>query len=235
MIATVIVVVATHNVAIGIGIGIGVGVLVAMVMFARRVAHFVTVERTVKTVDGHETATYVVDGKLFFASSNDLYTQFEYALDPEHVIIDMHASRLWDASTVAALDAITEKYRRHGTDVKVIGLNDASTLMRERLGGKLGAGHSSVGRPTHGGFLASAIHTNPTRIGGTVQPKQSGKSNRRVRGIRAATRPFPEGGLPRLCVLPRGLRGGSRRRFFGVAGWSAPGWVPEKVCGPEGR
>ena len=137
MLATVIVTVATHNLAIGVG----VGVLVAMVMFARRVAHFVSVKRSVKTIGGHETATYVVDGELFFASSNDLYTQFEYALDPEYVVIDMHASHLWDASTIAALDAITEKYHRHGKDVKIIGLNDASVLMRERLGGQLGAGH----------------------------------------------------------------------------------------------
>ncbi|MEV8084817.1 SulP family inorganic anion transporter [Pseudarthrobacter oxydans] len=136
MVATVVVTVATHNLAIGVG----VGVLVAMVMFARRVAHFVTVERTVTGVEGHETATYTVNGELFFASSNDLYTQFEYALDPQFVVIDMHASHLWDASTIAALDAITEKYRHHGKDVKIIGLNDASTSMRERLGGKLGAG-----------------------------------------------------------------------------------------------
>jgi SulP family sulfate permease len=137
MVATVVVTVATHNLAIGVG----VGVLVAMVMFARRVAHFVTVERTVTGVEGHETATYTVNGELFFASSNDLYTQFEYALDPQFVVIDMHASHLWDASTIAALDAITEKYRHHGKDVKIIGLNDASSTMRERLGGKLGAGH----------------------------------------------------------------------------------------------
>lgn len=136
MLATVIATVGTHNLAIGVG----VGVLVAMVLFARRVAHFVTVERSISNVEGHETATYVVDGELFFASSNDLYTQFEYALDPAHVVIDMHASHLWDASTIAALDAITEKYRLHGKDVKIIGLNDASTTMRERLGGKLGAG-----------------------------------------------------------------------------------------------
>jgi SulP family sulfate permease len=137
MVATVIVTVATHNLAIGVG----VGVLVAMVMFARRVAHFVTVERSVKTIGGRETATYVVDGELFFASSNDLYTQFEYALDPQRVVIDLHASHLWDASTIAALDAITEKYHQHGKDVLVVGLNDASVHMRERLGGKLGAGH----------------------------------------------------------------------------------------------
>ena len=82
-----------------------------------------------------------VDGELFFASSNDLYTQFEYALDPVHVVIDMHASHLWDASTIAALDAITEKYHHHGKEVKITGLNQASTAMRERLGGKLSSGH----------------------------------------------------------------------------------------------
>ena len=103
-------------------------------------AHFVTVDRTVTEADGVPVATYKVDGELFFASSNDLYTQFEYALDPERVVIDMHTSHLWDASTIAALDAITEKYRHHGKAVDVVGLNDASLLMRERLAGKLGAG-----------------------------------------------------------------------------------------------
>ncbi|MDJ0312543.1 SulP family inorganic anion transporter [Arthrobacter sp. H35-D1] len=134
MLATVVFTVATNNLAIGVG----VGVLVAMVLFARRVAHFMTVERTVKTIEGHEIATYAVNGELFFASSNDLYTQFDYALDPERVVIDMHGSHLWDASTIAALDAVTEKYRHYGKDVEVVGLNDASVLMRQRLGGKLG-------------------------------------------------------------------------------------------------
>ena len=137
MVATVVVTVATHNLAIGVG----VGVLVAMVLFARRVAHFVTVERSVTENDGGPRATYRVDGELFFASSNDLYTQFEYARDPERVIIDMRDSHLWDASTIAALDAITEKYRQHGKSVDVVGLNEASMAMRERLAGKLGAGH----------------------------------------------------------------------------------------------
>ncbi|MGO2540933.1 MAG: SulP family inorganic anion transporter [Specibacter sp.] len=135
MVATVVVVVATHNLAIGVG----VGVLVAMALFARRVAHLVTVERTVSQAGDRETAVYVVDGELFFASSNDLYTQFEYALDPDEVVIDMHASHLWDASTIATLDAVKEKYRRHGKSVTITGLNHASAQMHERLAGKLGA------------------------------------------------------------------------------------------------
>ncbi|MEC5198338.1 SulP family sulfate permease [Arthrobacter sp. PL16] len=136
MLATVIVTVWTHNLAIGVG----VGVLVAMVAFARRVAHFVTVERTEDTHDGAPHVTYAVNGELFFASSNDLYTQFEYTTDPHRVTIDLHGSHLWDASTIAALDAIEEKYRSFGTRVDVVGLNEASSSMRERLGGRLAAG-----------------------------------------------------------------------------------------------
>jgi SulP family sulfate permease len=137
MVATVVVVVATHNLAIGVI----VGVVAAMVLFARRVAHFATVVRDIRVTDTFETAHYVVNGELFFASSNDLTTQFEYADDPEHVIIDMSGSHIWDASTVAALDAITSKYERHGKTATIIGLNQASTSMRDRLAGNLGAGH----------------------------------------------------------------------------------------------
>ena len=134
MLITVVFTVWTHNLAIGVG----VGVLTAMVLFAQRVAHFVTVTRTVD--EQSDTAAYVVNGELFFASSNDLFTQFEYALDPANIVIDMHASHLWDASTIAALDAITEKYRAHGKDVQIVGLNTASLKMRDRMAGKLGVG-----------------------------------------------------------------------------------------------
>ncbi|MFB2573291.1 SulP family inorganic anion transporter [Micrococcus sp. IITD107] len=138
MLVTVVATVLTHNLAVGVGLG----VLTAMVLFARRVAHFVTVQREVGGgADGGEgTVTYTVDGELFFASSNDLYTQFEYTEDPARVVIDLSGSHVWDASTVAALDAITEKYARYGKTVEVVGLNQASADMRERLRGRLGEG-----------------------------------------------------------------------------------------------
>ncbi|POH69464.1 sodium-independent anion transporter [Cryobacterium zongtaii] len=137
MLSTVVVVVFTHNLAIGVI----VGVLVAMVAFARRVAHLVNVERTLSTDDTVPTALYTVTGALFFASSNDLTTQFEYADDSDRVIIDMSASHIWDASTVAALDAITNKYERHGKRAVIVGLNEASTDIHARLAGNLGGGH----------------------------------------------------------------------------------------------
>ncbi|SFS08709.1 sulfate permease, SulP family [Agrococcus baldri] len=134
MVVTVVVVVATSNLAIGVV----VGVVVAMVLFARRVAHFASVTREVRTSDGGTAVHYTVEGELFFASSNDLTTQFSYTDDPDHVVIDLSRSHIWDASTVASLDAIETKYGRLGKRVELHGLNAASVSMRERMSGQLG-------------------------------------------------------------------------------------------------
>lgn len=131
MLVTVVATVWTHNLAVGVILG----VLAAMVLFARRVAHFTTVTRE---VDG-DTARYRVDGELFFASSNDLTTQFEYAADPPHVVIDLSRTHVWDASTVAALDAIVTKYEARGTAVELRGMTDAAARFHGRLSGELGS------------------------------------------------------------------------------------------------
>jgi SulP family sulfate permease len=120
-------VLVTHNLAVGV---VG-GVLVASVLFVRRVAHFVSVRR----VRADSVVTYVVEGELFFASSNDLTTMFSYSDDPSRVVIDLSASHVWDASTVAALDAIETKYAALGKSVEIVGMNQASELMRGRLTG----------------------------------------------------------------------------------------------------
>ena len=74
----------------------------------------------------------------YFASSNDLVYQFDYAGDPEHVVIDLSGSHVWDASTVAALEA---RYAAKGKRVEIVGLNAASATRHARLSGHLGAGH----------------------------------------------------------------------------------------------
>ena len=141
MLATVVVTVATHNLAYGVI----VGALTAMVLFARRVAHMVTVEKVAESdadLDGvPDTVVYRVTGALFFASSNDLVYQFNYTDDPPNVVIDMTESHIWDASTVAALDAVTMKYRARGKQVEIVGMNTDSADRHDRLSGSLGAGH----------------------------------------------------------------------------------------------
>ena len=137
MVTTVVIIVLTHNLAIGVV----AGVIVAMVAFARRVAHLARVERTVALNQPVPTAYYTVTGALFFASSNDLMTQFEYVDDPDRIVINLSASHIWDASTVATLDAITYKYERHDKHVVIEGLNEASHELHTRLAGNLGGGH----------------------------------------------------------------------------------------------
>ncbi|MHA0285690.1 SulP family inorganic anion transporter [Mycobacterium sp. C3-094] len=135
MLVTVAVTVATDNLAYGVA----VGTLAAMVLFARRVAHFTEVD----TVDGaaDDTKVYTVTGELFFASSNDLVYQFDYAGDPDNVVIDMSKAHIWDASTVATLDAITTKYAAKGKTVTIVGMNDNSAERHARLSGQLSGAH----------------------------------------------------------------------------------------------
>ncbi|WP_293698023.1 SulP family inorganic anion transporter [uncultured Agrococcus sp.] len=137
MVVTVAVVVVTHNLAIGVI----VGVFVASLMFVRRVAHLFKVDRELTDQEGTLTAKYTVEGQLLFASSNDLTTIFEYADDPERVIIDFTKSNVWDASTVAALDAISTKYKQHGKTVEFVGMNEFTAAFHSRLTGGLGDGH----------------------------------------------------------------------------------------------
>ncbi|WP_326601335.1 SulP family inorganic anion transporter [Streptomyces sp. NBC_01800] len=131
MVITVICVVATSNLAIGVV----VGSITAMVIFAKRVAHLAEV--TPVTAPDGTSVVYSVTGELFFASSNDLVGQFHYAGDPDKVIIDLSAAHIWDASSVAALDAIETKYAQRGKTVEIIGLNNPSADLHSKLTGEL--------------------------------------------------------------------------------------------------
>jgi SulP family sulfate permease len=127
--------VATGNLAIGVG----AGVLTAMAAFARKVAHLVDVERV---VDPDGTAVfYSVRGELFFASDQELVDSFDYAGDPGRVLIDFSHAHVWDASAVAALDAIEHHYARRGATVEITGLNPSSADLHETLSGQMAGAH----------------------------------------------------------------------------------------------
>lgn len=135
MIITVVATVATGNLAIGVTLG----VLTAMVAFARRVAHLTIVETDHRAeTDESPTRVYRVRGELFFASSNDLVHQFDYVNDPNDILIDMSGTDIWDASAVASLDAIRNKYQARGKTVRLSGLDGASLERLNRLSGRLG-------------------------------------------------------------------------------------------------
>ena len=131
MVITVVCVVTTSNLAVGVV----VGSVTAMVIFAKRVAHLAEVT-SVTDPDGTRVV-YSVTGELFFAASNDLVGRFDYATDPDKVVIDLSAAHIWDASSVAALDAVEAKYAQRGKTVEIISLNQPSARLHETLSGQL--------------------------------------------------------------------------------------------------
>ena len=127
MLATVIVVVATHNLAIGVF----VGVLFSGIFFAWKISQVFRVTSNV-SADG-ATRTYKVEGQLFFASAENFTAAFDFKEALDKVIIDVSNAHIWDISSVTALDMVVLKYRREGAETEIIGLNEASETILDRL------------------------------------------------------------------------------------------------------
>ncbi|WP_366140283.1 SulP family inorganic anion transporter [uncultured Umboniibacter sp.] len=128
MIATVTVVVMTHNLAIGVF----VGVLLASLFFANKISHFMYC-KTQTSEDGLEVR-YEFHGQVFFNSSTRFVEYFNFKDVRERVIIDLTQAHFWDISAVGALDKAVLKFRREGAEVEVIGLNAASRTIIDRFG-----------------------------------------------------------------------------------------------------
>lgn len=131
MLVTVAITVATHNLAYGVI----VGVLCAMVVFIYRLGGVIDVD-AVDSVDAHDgraERTYHISGHLFFAASGTLAESLDYLRDPDRVTIDLTRSHLWDATTVATLDKISDRYAALGKSATIVGLNTPSSALLSRL------------------------------------------------------------------------------------------------------
>ncbi|GGK21957.1 sodium-independent anion transporter [Deinococcus malanensis] len=126
MLATVLVTVLTHD----LSRGVLVGVVLSALLFARKVSQLSSVTHS-EAPDG--TCTYRVSGQLFFVSTHDFVQQFDFTAPARQVVIDMTDAHFWDGSSVAALDKVVLRYRRQGTPVELLGLNEASATLIERL------------------------------------------------------------------------------------------------------
>nr|WP_246222505.1 SulP family inorganic anion transporter [Phytoactinopolyspora limicola] len=135
MVTTVVIVVATHNLAYGVI----AGVLLAAIFFARRVAHLVDVSSVLDPDGG--IRIYAITGELFFASTNELVHSFDYAEPTPRVIIDLTDAHVWDTSAVATLDTVVAKYAARGVDAEIIGLNPHSAALHARTTGQLSGQH----------------------------------------------------------------------------------------------
>ncbi len=127
MVATVVVVVYTHNLAIGVL----VGVLLSGIFFAGKIAQLFRVTSTL-SVDGRER-TYRVEGQLFYGSVEDFMAAFDFREVLDTVILDVTGAHIWDISSVQALDMTVLKFRREGAEVRIVGMNEASETIVDRL------------------------------------------------------------------------------------------------------
>ncbi|MEX1117046.1 MAG: SulP family inorganic anion transporter [Akkermansiaceae bacterium] len=125
MLVTVGTVVWTHNLALGVA----AGVLLAALFFARKVAQIIEIT---SALEG-ETRTYTVRGQVFFASAETFAAAFDFKEALAKVVIDVSHSHFWDLTSVGALDKVVLKFRREGTEVEILGMNDATATIVDKL------------------------------------------------------------------------------------------------------
>jgi len=128
MLATVTATVATHNLAIGVGIG----VVLSALFYANKVGRVFYVRSDLDEINsGHRR--YEVLGQVFFTSADQFIASFDFKEALDKVTIDVHRSHFWDITAIGALDKVIIKFRREGTEVELIGLNEASATLVDKF------------------------------------------------------------------------------------------------------
>ena len=127
MVATTVMTVLTHDLAQGVL----VGVLLSGFFFAHKVGRILHI--TSQTGDEGRERTYRISGQVFFASADRFVAAFDYREVIDRVRIDVSRAHFWDITAISALDKVVIKFRREGTDVEVIGMNEASATLVDRF------------------------------------------------------------------------------------------------------
>ncbi len=127
MLATVAVTVGTHDLAQGVL----VGVLLSGFFFANKVGRILRVQSS--TQNEGRNRTYLISGQVFFASAETFINSFDYKEVIDEVTIDVSRAHFWDITAVSALDKVVIKFKREGTDVNVIGMNEASRTLVDKF------------------------------------------------------------------------------------------------------
>ncbi|WP_317450905.1 SulP family inorganic anion transporter [Alkalibacillus aidingensis] len=130
MIVTVVVVVYTHD----LSIGVFAGILLSAIFFVSKISKV--------DVDSHfnkqdQVRTYVITGQLFFASVTEMIDKFDYQEGLSSIKLDFTHAHIWDDSAVAAMEKIVNKFNDNGTEVEITGMNEASTLLVNKMKDKL--------------------------------------------------------------------------------------------------
>ncbi|KAB0627386.1 SulP family inorganic anion transporter [Acinetobacter gandensis] len=125
MIAVVIVVLLTHNLALGVF----VGVLLSALFIINQLESSVKVT---STLHNHQRR-YQVSGQIFFSSSDRFYQFFNFNEHIQSVEIDLSNAHIWDITSVNMLNSVVEKFEAKGIKTQLLGLNEASATLIDRI------------------------------------------------------------------------------------------------------
>jgi len=132
MIITVAIVVITHDLAKGVLAGVVISVLVYGWRSARINAG---------SSQENGAKVYKISGEMFFASMAAFTELFDYAGDPDRIVIDFSGSHVWDHSGVTAIAKVVNKYQSLEKQVTITGLDQESQALVDRVGLGSPAGH----------------------------------------------------------------------------------------------
>ena len=125
MLSVVMIVLATHNLALGVF----VGVLLSALFFINKLESTVHVQSELH----NHTRRYLVGGQIFFSSSEKFFQFFDFNEHIQKVEIELSHAHIWDMTSVQMLNAVVEKFEAQGVVVEVLGLNEASTTLIDRI------------------------------------------------------------------------------------------------------
>ncbi|GKU83184.1 SulP family inorganic anion transporter [Niallia sp. NCCP-28] len=124
MLATVLIVVATHD----LSKGVIAGVILSAIFFAAKIS---TIK--VKEQQKNSSIVFEVEGQLFFASVEGFVEAFDFSVQSKDIVIDFSNAHIWDDSAVGAIDKVVLKYRENRNNVMIKGLNSSSKRLVDKL------------------------------------------------------------------------------------------------------
>ena len=137
MLATVVIVVYTHD----LSKGVLAGVLLSAIFFVVKIS---TVKMT------QEGNRYIVNGQLFFASTDGFVDYFKNAnIREKNIQIDFSNSRIWDDSGVGALLKVVDLLKEKGIPVEIVEIDASSKKIMDKL--------NSLYHHIKGGFICINI------------------------------------------------------------------------------
>ena len=130
MLVVVVIVLATHNLALGVF----VGVLLSALFLINKLENEVKVS-SIKVTDQHRI--YQVSGQIFFSSSDKFFQFFNFNEDIQFITIDLTHAHIWDITSVSMLNTIKNKFESSNIHVEILGLNESSHTLIDRMQSKV--------------------------------------------------------------------------------------------------